>query len=168
MTSSPDIHELPIPKLLSLYSQIVEELRGRGVTRSSNNPVADYAEHLCAKALSLERAPNSAKGFDATDARGARYQIKGRRVTRHNASRQVGVLRELNESPFEYLAGVLFHEDFRVWKACLVPVAEVRAHSQFIKRTNSWRFLLRDSVWQLPGATDITAKLVGAQRDGGV
>jgi hypothetical protein len=108
MTSGPQLQQLPVSELLHLYAQIVEELRNRGVTRSSNNPVADYAEHLCAKALSLVRAPNSAKGFDATDGGGARYQIKGRRITKHSASRQVGVLRELNDGPFDYRSSPFF------------------------------------------------------------
>lgn len=158
-----ELQRLPISELLSLYAHVVEELRRRGVTRSSNNPVADYAEHLCEKALSLTRTAKSAKGFDATDSAGTRYQIKGRRLTSHNASRQLGVLRELKENPFDYLAGVLFREDFQVWKACLVPITEVRANSDYIARTNSWRFLLRDSVWNLPGVVDISSKVAAAQ-----
>lgn len=107
-----ELQRLPISDLVALYAHVMEELRRRGVTRSSNNPVADYAEYLCEKALSLTRTEKSAKGFDATDSAGTRYQIKGRRLTAYNASRQLGVLRELEDNPFDYLAGVLFREDF--------------------------------------------------------
>jgi len=160
-----ELQRLPTSEVLALYAHVVEELRRRGVTRSSNNPVADYAEYLCEKALSLTRTARSAKGFDATDLTGARYQIKGRRPTTHNASRQLGVLRELQENPFDYLVGVLFHEDFRVWKACLVPLAEVQTQSEYVARTNSWRFLLSDSVWNLPGVVDISSKVAAAQSE---
>jgi hypothetical protein len=95
---STQLQRLPIFELLAQYANIMEELRRRGVIRSSNNPVADYAEYLCEKALSLKRTGKSAKGFDATDSKGRRYQIKGRRLTTHSASRQLGVLRELNEA----------------------------------------------------------------------
>src|SRR3989304_1084090 len=73
---SMELQRLPISDLLGLYAHVVEELRRRGVTRSSNNPVADYAEYLCERALSLTRTETSAKGFDATDSAGTRYQIK--------------------------------------------------------------------------------------------
>lgn len=159
------LQRLPISELLALYADVVEELRQRGVTRSSNNPVADYAEYLCEKALALTRTAKSAKGFDATDSKGRRYQIKGRRLTTQSASRQLGVLRELKEDPFDYLAGVLFAEDFQVWKACLVPLSEVLAHSEYIERTKSWRFILRDRVWSLPGVVDISSQLAAAQEE---
>jgi len=162
-----DLQSLSVSDLLSFYSRIVEELRQRKVTRTSNNPVADYAEYLCEKGLFLNRAENSTKGIDATDSNGVRYQIKGRRLTRHNGSRQLGVLRELDDKPFDYLAGILFREDFRVLKACLLPVDQVRIHSEYIARTNSWRFILRDSVWSLPGAIDISAKLAAVQGEHG-
>jgi len=158
-----DLQSLSVPDLLLLYSRIVEELRQRKVTRTGNNPVADYAEYLCEKALFLSRAENSTKGFDATDSNGVRYQIKGRRLTRHSSSHQLGVLRELDDKPFDFLAGVLFREDFQVLKACLLPLDQVRAHSKYIARTNSWRFILRDSAWSLPGAIDISSKLAAVQ-----
>jgi hypothetical protein len=41
------LQRLPISEVLALYARVVEELRRRGVTRSSNNPFTDYAEYLC-------------------------------------------------------------------------------------------------------------------------
>ena len=166
MNSRPhDLQDLAVSSLLDLYSRIVEELHHRKVTRSTNNPVADYAEYLCEKALNLTRADNSTKGYDATNSKGLRYQIKGRRLTRHSNVRQLGALRDLNDDPFDYLIGVLFRENFQVMKACLLPIEQVRIHSEYISRTNSSRFILRDSVWSLPGAKDITANLFAVQVD---
>ncbi|HSQ81160.1 MAG TPA: hypothetical protein VLU54_08505 [Casimicrobiaceae bacterium] len=145
----------------------MEEMRRREVIRSSNNPAADYAEHLCVQALSLALARKSVKGYDATDAAGKRYQIKGRRLTRQNPSRrQLGALRELDEKPFDYMAAVLFNEDLTVRKACLLPRNQVQQHSAYVKRTNSYRFLLADSVWELHGVVDITKKVKAAQAKG--
>ena len=42
--------------LLKLYCDLMEELRNRGIIRSSNNPVADYAEKKAVEILHLQRA----------------------------------------------------------------------------------------------------------------
>jgi len=161
----PDLQSFCISDLLTLFSGIIEELRQRNVTRSSNNPVADYAEYLCEKALTLHRAGNSTKGFDASDCDGARYQIKGRRLTRHSSFRQLGVLRDLDARPFDFLVGILFSEDFQVLKACLLPIEQVRANSEYIEHTNSWRFILRDNIWALPETKDISSLLAAVQKN---
>lgn len=64
-------------ELLRAYTELMDELRSRGICRSSNNPVADYTEWLVAKKLSLELRGNSASGYDAVDETGRRYQVKG-------------------------------------------------------------------------------------------
>ena len=118
-----DLLSLSVKELLSLYAHSLEELRRRGAVRSTNNPAADYAEFLVSKALGLSVAGKSNSGFDATGPDGSRYQIKARRITRHNSSRQLSFIRGLGEDkrPFDHLAGVLFNEDFSVLRACLVP-----------------------------------------------
>ena len=82
-----------VSDLLRLYTEVLEELRRRGVTRSSNNPVADYTEHIVAAKLGLKLSNNSASGFDALDADGRRYQIKGRRLTPQNPSTELSAIR---------------------------------------------------------------------------
>lgn len=159
-----ELSTLAVRDLLRMYVRVLDELRQRGAVRSTNNPVADYAEFLCGRALSLTPAPKSTKGFDGTDASGTRYEVKARRVTSYNKSRQLSAIRGLDQAHFAYLAGVLFQEDFAVWKACLVPHASVLKHSKFIKHTNSWKFELRDDVWRLPEVVDITEKVARAQR----
>lgn len=71
-----------ITELLALHSAIMEELRARKVLRSANNPTGDLAEFLFCAAFHWAQENNSARGFDATDDDGTRYQIKGRRVHR--------------------------------------------------------------------------------------
>ena len=148
--------------LLADYSKIVAELNTRKIIRSSN-VTGDYAEYLFCQAFGWARENNSAKGYDAKDERGTRYQIKGRRYTATNRSRQMGALRELDATPppFDHFAGVLLDEDFRVLRAVIAPFALVRAESRLVARSNSWRFLLRDRIWD--DARDVTAELRAVQ-----
>jgi hypothetical protein len=148
-----------------MFVAVLDELRSRNITRSTNNPVADYAELLCEKALSLRRAPGSTKGYDAVDRNEQKYEIKGRRLTTHNTSRQLSAFRGLDEEHFAFLGGVLFRDDFSVMRGCLVPHSQVLCHSTYRKHTNAWIFHLNDSVWDLPGVIDITAELQKAERE---
>ena len=100
--------------LLLTYASLMEELRSRGMVRSSNNPVADLTEFLVAKALGLALEGRSAAGHDATDSSGVRYQIKGRRPTEHNRSVQLGIMRNLSARPFDVLAAVIYSPTFSV------------------------------------------------------
>jgi hypothetical protein len=147
-----------IDDLFKLFNCVLDELRRRKIIRSKNNPVADYAELLAVKALDLRRENKSTTGFDATDVDGLRYEIKGRRLTDENESRQLSFIRGLDEKaqPFDYLVRILFKQDFTVFRACRVPVRTVHELAVHRKRENAWRFLLVDAVWARPDVKDIT------------
>jgi hypothetical protein len=151
-------------ELLVLYGRVLDTLLARGTTRSANNPVADYAEGLCAKALNLTLAPKSANGYDGIDPNGHKIEGKARRLTKENSSRQLSAVRGMGNQHFDHLAGVLFNADFSVMKGCLIPFAVVRQYGTNNEHTNSHRFLLRDSVWSLLGVRDITEELTAAER----
>ncbi len=153
-----ELSSLRVPELLAFYGRVLGELRLRGAIRSNNNPAADYAELLFCTAFGWTRQANSKKGYDAIDERGTRYQIKGRRPTVHNVSRQVSALRELDGGPFDVFAGVLFNEDFTVHRAVLIPHATVFERSKFVKNWG-WRFHLVDALWLLPDSRDVTSEL---------
>lgn len=154
-----DFAEMSPLQLLALHARVSDELRARGITRSSNNPTGDLAEYLFCKAFGWTQADNSKANIDALGSDGTRYQIKGRRMTRFNKSRQLSAIRDLEGAHFDMLAGVLFSEDYNVSRAAIIPRATVIAHAVFVKRTNSHKFHLRDDVWQAPGVTDVTAEL---------
>lgn len=156
----PDLNSLPVSDLLRLYSAVLEELRRRGITRTSNNPVADYTEHVVARFLSLRLADNSVSGYDATDSEGRRYQIKGRRLTRQNGSTELSALRNLAKRPFEFLVAVVYRADFSVDYAGIVPYVVVVELSKYTKHTNAHRFLMRRSVLEDPRVTDVTHSIV--------
>lgn len=143
--------------LLAMHAAIMEELRGRKVLRSANNPTGDLAEYLFCAAFGWQQAANSVKGFDATDGDGIRYQIKGRRIHQRNKSRQLSAIRDLNG--FDILAVVLFDDDYNIIRAALIPAAAVTERSAYIAHTNSHKFLARDSVWDLADVIDVTERL---------
>ena len=118
-------------RLLKLYADLMEELRDRELIRSSNNPVADYAEKVAVERLGLTRASKEARGYDATDKNNRKYQIKGRRITRHNKSRQLGVIRNIDEKLFDYLIAVIFNEDFTIKEIWQIPHKFTRDNSRY-------------------------------------
>jgi hypothetical protein len=164
MLKPDELRQYSVGNLFGLYDRVLEELRRRKIIRSKNNPCADYAELLVAAALGLDIAPKSTKGYDATDKHGKRYEIKGRRITADNESRQLSFIRDLNRErqPFDYLAGVLFSSDFSVFRACLVPVGTVLELATYREREKVWRLLLVDEIWDRAEVRDLTESLRAA------
>ena len=149
-----DLQKTSVSELLKAHASIIDELMGRGVLRTQNNPTGDYAEWVCCKAFGWDQAPNSAKGYDATDQSGVRYQIKGCK----SASRQLSAIRDL--SAFDVIAAVLFNPDYTIKRAALIPASVVSQRSSFSKHTNSHIFYLKDDVWDDPQVADVTRELV--------
>ncbi|MER9558204.1 hypothetical protein [Mesorhizobium sp. M0323] len=149
--------------LLTMHGQIMDELRERDVVRTANAPLGgDYAELLFATAFGWSLEGNSSMGHDATGVAGVRYQIKSRRVTPRNRSRQLSAIRRLPDQTFDFLAGILFDETYRVTKAILIPHVVVVARAKRVELTNSWRFMLEDPVWEAVGTRDVTVELASA------
>jgi len=161
------VEEQTTAGLFQMYDAVLRELARREVVRSTNNPIADYAEWLVARALGLTLADKSASGHDATGSDGVRYQIKARRPTPANASRQLSFIRGLDGDPFNIVIGVLFTPDHEVMRAARVPVAVVRQEARFVAHVNAWRMVLRDRVWDIPGALNITRELRIAAAESG-
>jgi hypothetical protein len=163
--SSIELKGRSTPELFSMYAAIADELRQRGIMRTANNLVGDLAEYLFSKAMGWTLSDNSQCGYDAVSKDGVpktTYQIKGRRLTPENLSRQLGTLRDLKRDDcFNQLAAVLFNSDYTVLRAIILPRKQVLNASTFISRTNSHKFHLTDSVWELPEAQDVTEQLRG-------
>ena len=75
-----DLSAVSVPDLLGRYAAILAELRERGVVRTRNAPLGDYAEHLAAKVYGGTLEPNSVKSYDLLAADGRRVQVKARTV----------------------------------------------------------------------------------------
>jgi hypothetical protein len=157
--SAIDLSTLAVSDLLVFHARIADDLRRRGITRTSNNPTGDLAEYLCCKTFGWTQADNSKANVDAIGPDGIRYQIKGRRLTRHNNSRQLSAIRDLNGAHFDFLAGVLLSENYAIQRAAIIPYSVCVARSSFVKRTNSYKFILHDDVWDVAGVRDVTSEL---------
>jgi hypothetical protein len=149
-----DPADLSDTELLGLWAAVMEELRRRGVVRSSNNPVADYAERLVADRLGLELAANSTAGYDAVGSGpgGARYQIKARRLTGNHGSRQLSAIRNLDGDGFDYLVAALFDAGFNLAELWKLPIALVREHATYRAHVNAHVLHVRGAVLADPRA----------------
>ena len=149
-----------IAELPADHAAIIAELRRRDVLRSANNPTGDFAEYLFCRAFDWVQEKNSAKGFDAIGRDGTRFQIKARRIHDHNRSRQLSAIHDLDG--FDVLAGVIFDDIYRVIRAALIPAAVGKECATYIKHTNSYKFLLRDGIWDIESVKNVTGQLADA------
>lgn len=160
--NSVNLRGLTAKELLSLGVDANAELRRRGIVRTENNPIGDFAEHLFCLAFSWKMAGNSESEFDALGPGRTRYQIKARRLAGNSGDRQLSALRKLPEKGFDKLAAVLFDARFGIARAAIIPHQLVLQNSTRQGHTNSWRFMLRDEVWTWRGVEDVTATLRSA------
>ena len=137
---------LTTPQLLQYYVRILEELRAREIVRTSNNPVGDYAEWLISNQLGLTLVTNSTSGYDAIDSSGVKFQIKGRRLTPRNQSRQLSAIRNLKSHDFDYLIAVLFNEQVEVEKVVKIPHEIIGKYAQYREHVNAHILILRDNA----------------------
>jgi hypothetical protein len=154
-----DLAALETGELFRLYADLLTELGKRGIVRTMNNPVAGLAEYLVVNALGLKRARQSTKGYNATDNKNQKYEIKSRRLTEANPSRMLGAIRDCKAAHFDFLAGVLFKEDFSLYKACLIPHKIVLTEARFNEHVNAHILELDDVLWHREGVVDITQNL---------
>ncbi len=159
MAEQMNIPRLSNDELLQTFAAIIEELRSRGISRSNNNPAADYTEWLVCARLNLERQANSNAGYDAIAEDGTRFEIKARRITPHNPSLQLSAIRELKAKRFDYLIGVIYEIDFSIRYAAKIPHEVIASNSRHTDYTNSSIFILSPNILELPEVNDITSVL---------
>lgn len=157
--TSRELPDLSVAELLDDHCKIIDELRRRGVVRSNNNPTGDYAEWLVSEKLGLSLVAQAARGMDAFDSNGVRYQIKGRRVTPRSNSTQLGIIRNLNDGDFDFLIGVIFNARWKVTRAAKISHQAVPDLAKFSEHQNGHVMYLRPSVMCAPGVEDITEVL---------
>jgi hypothetical protein len=149
-------------ELLRIFAAIIEELRTRGICRTLNNPVADYAEWLVSERLGMSLEKNSSAGFDAVDPDGIRYEIKSRRIAPKTPSTQLSAIRNLKIHHFDYLIAILFDVDFSIIRALKIPYEVVLEKSIYRAHTNAYILHLRNSVLNDERVEDITGLLTGS------
>lgn len=156
----PTLNGYAPKELLCLFGSILDELESRGIVRSANNPISDYTEWLVSTCLNLKLAGKSEKGFDASDpGKRLKYEIKARRVTPDNPSRQLGAIRDLKGNHFDFLIAVVYDKSFEVILALKIPHAIVVAKSKWQETTNSFLLHAKDNLKDEPGVEDLTQLL---------
>lgn len=141
-----NLKNLEIKELLSLHASVIAELHDRNVVRTQNNPLGDYTEWLVSKALNLELQSNSKIGYDGISETGVRVQIKGRRITSKNKSRQLSAIRKYEYKDFDLLAAVLFNESFEVIEAYLIPHEVVGEYAVHRNHVNARILILKGPI----------------------
>ena len=141
-------------ELLQTHSEIIAELKRREVVKTKNNPVGDYTEWLVCNRLSLQMQRNSRAAFDATDPRGIRYQIKGRRSG--DKSVQFSSIRNLEQHGFDFVIAVIFHEDYSVRLAVKISHTAVPQLARYQVHTNGYNLILTSKAVEQDGIEDIT------------
>jgi hypothetical protein len=155
-----DLRTYSAEALLRLHYCVLDELKARKIIRNASAPIGEYAEVLFCDAFNWTRVDrNSHAGYDATDKNGNRIQIKARRLV-GGGSRQVGSLRNLKINPFDKLAAVLFSKNLEISRAAIIPLSVVKEISVHDSYTNSFGFMLEDTVWNMPDVQDVTEQVL--------
>ena len=149
---------LTTQQLLQYYVQIIDELRTRKIVRTSNSPLGDYAEWLVANQLGLTLVANSTSGYDAFDPSGTKFQIKGRRLTPRNPSKQLGAIRNLKNQDFDYLIAVLFNELVEVKLVVKIPHEIIEKYARYREHVHAHILVLRDNILSDPMVEDLTSQ----------
>jgi hypothetical protein len=134
--NADDLSDVSNAELYKLWSRTMRELRRRGLVRSSNNPVADIAERLAADRLGASLVAQSVRGYDAVDVNGIRYQVKSRRLTPENSSRQLSFIRNLDAHEFDFLVIVLFDEILAMLGMWKLPHSLVTSYARWSPHVN--------------------------------
>ncbi|WP_026374325.1 hypothetical protein [Agrococcus lahaulensis] len=136
---------VPTRELLVRYGATLTELERRGVVRTRNAPVGDYAEYLAAHVYSASRMPNSVKSYDLRGPDGTRYQVKTRTVRPGmKAGAAFSVIRSYDFDVMVYLA--LDWETYEVAWAREVPVAEMEGVGRFSAHINGTLVRIKDAA----------------------
>lgn len=140
------LKDMEVKELLQLQASITNELINRDVVRTQNNPLGDYTEWLVAKALDLDLEANSKAGYDGISKSGVRVQIKGRRVTPKNNSRQLSAIRKYDEHDFDELVAVIYNENFDIIEALQIPHKVVGEYASYREHVNAHILILKGPI----------------------
>ena len=151
-----NLDELEPIELLQLQAKATAELKRREIVRTNNNPLGDYTEWLVANVMDLKLAANSKAGYDAISDAGITFQIKGRRTTPENPSRQLSAIRNYDEKDFDWLVAVIFDKDFNVLNAYIVPHEVIGDYSPHRKHVNARVVVMSGAIVQDQRVREIT------------
>jgi hypothetical protein len=160
----PDLSAFSEAQLFSMYRAILAELKNRGVIRTENAPVGDYAEHLVATALGGRlAASNAEKSWDVLGNDGEKLQVKARVVSEPAKPGQLQ-LSPFRSFGFDSAVIVLLSAtDYAVVRASKVPRNVVETYAVHRQHVNGKVLFARPEIMGHADATDLTAILRAAQ-----
>jgi hypothetical protein len=140
------------------YANILINLKEKGVVRTFNSPVGDFAEWYVAQKFNLTLEHNSKAGYDAIDSKGVKYQIKARWIHEEskNANRRLSVIRNLEKKDFDILIGIIFDEDFGILEAYKIHIDNIIGLTNKNEYQNGHIITLTPKLWKDGIAEDIT------------
>ena len=134
--------EQSTPDLLSQYAQILAELRARGVARTGNAPLGDYAEHIALSVYGGTLAHNSAKSYDLTAPDGRTIQVKARTMSASTSPSAVfSVFRTFDFSTATLL--ILDSRTYAVKRAHEMSPEQVKQASRWSKHVRGYLLPLK-------------------------
>jgi hypothetical protein len=147
-----EIKRLTDEELFHAFGVVMEEFRERELTRSANNPVADYAELLVARHFGVEPVAGVQQGYDVLTADDVRIQVKARRRSPRSKPSHYGWIRQLDAQEFDKVAAVLFAADFTVIRADLLTWDAVKKFANSNERVGAHRLpLIKAHMREHPG-----------------
>lgn len=157
MDSRP-LADVSVPELLGRYASILAELRARGVVRTANAPLGDYAEHLAHRVYGGIIEGNSKKSHDIEAADGKLVQVKAR--TWGPATSPSAVFSVFRSFTFDVATLLVFDSATYdlMWAREMTP-DDVEAAARWSTHVNG--YLLRVPVAQRLG-TDVTERFRAA------
>jgi hypothetical protein len=159
----PDLSTFSESGLFSFYRAILGELKSRGVIRTENAPVGDYAEYLVATALGVQLPHNSEKSWDVRCNNGEKLQVKAR-VVSYPARPDQLQLSPFRSFDFDYAVIVLLSAaDYTVMRASKVPRHVIESSAIYRAHVNGKVLFARPEIMNHPDATDLTAILRAVQ-----
>lgn len=140
--------------LMQQLASVREQLREHQI-----RDVADYAEVLVAEALGGQREQSAVtKGFDVVTHAYGRVEVKCRQLPADGRVEARVAVSASKANGFDHLAIVIFHPDFEVKGATVVPYRSVWPHVA----SSKYDRISFNHAAQLPGAHDITDVVAAA------
>ena len=113
-------------ELLRSYEAILEELIQRGVSRTYDAPVGQYAEWLAEQRLDGKRAANAEKSYDLTCPDFGKVQVEAR-IARGHSKRGEKQLSPFRSFDFCHALVLIFESDYTVQSATILSVEQLLA-----------------------------------------
>ena len=143
--------------LIDTHLSIRANLKELGVIRTNRDVISDYGEWIAANLLNLKLVPNDVqKGYDSTDRKGKKYEIKARRQKKRGSPAYH--FRQVTPKEFDFAVFVEFNQYLFPSMIAVVPYLVFKRHVTKTKR--SFRFYFTKEMRKNPNIRFVKIPLV--------